>query len=84
MPEIVQRLDQLSKSVGSFAIRCDLGWVLGGLTGTISSWEVPEETEKKHPKKGSFFLGIKTTNCRPGHFCTFYSWQIFEVFVIHS
>ena len=46
-PEIVQRLDQLSKSVGSFAISCGLGWVFGGLTGTSSSWAVPEKTAKK-------------------------------------
>ena len=51
MPEIVEHLDQLSKSVGSFGIRCGLGWVLGGLTGTISSWAVPEKTAKKTPEK---------------------------------
>ena len=51
MPEIVQRLDQLSKLVGSFATRCGLGWVLGGLAGTISSWAVPEKTAKT-PEKG--------------------------------
>ena len=43
MPEIVQRLDKLRKSVGSFCIRCGLRWVLGGLAGTISSWAVPEK-----------------------------------------
>ena len=56
MPEIVQRLDKLSKSVGSFAIRCSLEWVLGGLTGTIRSWAVPEKTGKKHPNKGDFWV----------------------------
>ena len=81
-PEIVQRLDKLSKSVGSFGIRCGQGWVLGGLTGTISSWAVPEKTARNTRKM--WFWGIKTTNCRPGHFHTFYSWQIFEIFVIHS
>ena len=50
MPEIVQRLDQLSKSVGSFGIRCGRGWVLGGLAGTISSWAVPEKTTKNQKK----------------------------------
>ena len=60
MPEIVQRLDQLSKSVGSFSSRCGLGWVLGGLAGTISSWAVPEKTAKNTRKKGDI-LGIKTT-----------------------
>ena len=81
-PEIIQRLDQLSKSVGSFGIRCSLGWVLGGLTCTIRSWAVHEKTAKT-PLKRRFF-GVKTTNCRPGHFYTFYSWQVFEIFVIHS
>ena len=51
MPEIIQRPDQLSKSVGSFGIRCGLWWVLGGLTGTISSWAFPEKTAKKTPEK---------------------------------
>ena len=55
-PEIVQRLDQLSKSVGSFGIRCGLGWVLGGSAGTISSWAVPEKTTKKTPEKCDFWL----------------------------
>ena len=81
-PEIVQRLEQLRKSVGSFGIRCGIGWVLGGLAGTISSWAVPEKTAKNTQKR--WFLGIKTTNCRPGHFYTFYSWQILEIFVINS
>ena len=43
-------LDQLSTSVGSFGIRCGLGWVLGVLAGTISSWEVPEENAKNTRK----------------------------------
>ena len=51
-------------------------------TGTISSLAVSEKTAKDTRKR--WFLGIKTTNCRPGHFYTFYSWQIFEIFVIHS
>ena len=80
-PEIVQRLDRLSKSVGSFGIRCDLGWVLGGFAGTISSWAVPEKTVKNTRKR--WFLGIKTTNCRPCHFFTFYSWQMVEIFVVY-
>ena len=50
MPEIVPRLDKLSKSIGSFCIRCVLGWVLGGLPGTISSWAVLEKTAKKTEK----------------------------------
>ena len=53
------RLDQLSKSVGSFGIRCGLGWVLGGLAGTISSWAVCVKTTKKHPKKGDFWVSIQ-------------------------
>ena len=77
--EIVQRLDQVSKSVGSFAIMRGLEWVLGDLTGTISSWAVPQKNTRKR-----WFLGIKTRNCRPGHFYTLYSWQIFEIFLIHS
>ena len=56
MPEIVQRLYKLSKSVGSFGIRCGLRWVLGGLVGTISSWAVPEKTAKKHPNKGDVWV----------------------------
>ena len=52
-PEIVQRLDQVCKSFGSFAARCGLRWVLGGLTGTISSLAVPEKTAKA-PKKLTF------------------------------
>ena len=52
----MQCLDQLSKSVGSFAIRCGLGWVLGGLTGTINSWAVPEKTAKETPEKGDFWV----------------------------
>ena len=52
--------------------RCGLGWVLGGLAGIISSWAVPEKTAKNTRKK--VILSIKTTNCRPGHFFTFYSW----------
>ena len=36
-PEIVPRLNKLSKWIGSFCIRCGLGWVLGGYAGTISS-----------------------------------------------
>ena len=81
-PEIVQRLHQVSKSVGSFAARCGLRWVLGGLTGTISSGAVPEKTAKNTRKR--WFLFIKTTNCRPDHFYTFCSWRMFEFFVIHS
>ena len=56
MPEIVQCLDKLSNSVGSFGIGCGLEWVLGGLAGTISSWAVPEKTAKKHPEKGDFWV----------------------------
>ena len=55
-PEIVQRLDKLRKSVGSFGIRCGLGWVLGGLVGTISSWVVPEKTAKNTRKKGDVWV----------------------------
>ena len=50
-PEIVQRLDKLSKSVDSFGIRCGLGWVLGGLAGTISLWAVPDKTAKNTRKR---------------------------------
>ena len=46
----------MSKSVDSFRIRCGLGWVLGGSAGTISSRAVPEKTEKKHFKKGDFWV----------------------------
>ena len=84
MPDILQRLGKLSKSGGSFCIRCGLGWVLGGLAGTFSSWAVPEENAKNFRKNVIFGYTIKTTNCRPGHFYTFYSWQLFEIFVLHS
>ena len=33
---------------------------------------------KKNTRK-MWFLVIKTTNCRPGHFYTFYSWHMFEI-----
>ena len=56
MPEIVQRLDKLSESVGYFGIRCGLEWVLGGLAGTISSWAVPEKTAKTNGKKDDFWV----------------------------
>ena len=81
-PEIVQHLDQLSKLVGSFSIRCGLGWVLGGLMGTISSSAVPGKTTKNTRKM--CFLVIKTTNCSPVHFYTFYSWQMFDIFMLYS
>ena len=55
-PEIVQHLDQLSKSVGSFGIRCGLGWVLDGLAGTISPWAVPEKTAENTQKKVIFWF----------------------------
>ena len=54
MPEIVLCLEKLSKSVGSFDIRCGLGWVLGGLAGTVSSLTVPEKIAKKQSKKVIF------------------------------
>ena len=56
MPEIVLCLGKLSKSVGSFCIRCGLGWVLGGQAGTIISWVVPEKTAKKTSEKGEFWV----------------------------
>ena len=59
MSEIVQRLDQLSKSVGSFGIRCGLGWVLGGLASTISSWVVPEKTQKKKEIRKNVIFGYQ-------------------------
>ena len=40
------RLGKLSKSVGSFCVRWGLGWALGGLRMTISSWVVSEKTLK--------------------------------------
>ena len=49
-------LDQLSKSVGSFGIRCGLEWVSCGLAGTISSWAVPEKTAKNTRKKVIFWV----------------------------
>ena len=65
-PEIVPRLDQLRKSVGSFGIVYSLGWVLGGLTGTISSWADPEKTTgKKHPKKVIFGYQDHQFSARP-------------------
>ena len=38
------------------------------------TWETAKNTRKR------WFLGTKTTNCRPGHFYTFYSWQKFDIF----
>ena len=67
---------------GSFCITCELVWVLRGLAGTISLWAVPDKTAKTPEKM--WFVGIKTTNCRTGQFYTFSSWQMFEIFVIHS
>ena len=46
------------------------------------SWVVPEKTAKNIQKM--WFLVIKTTNCSPCHLYTFYSWKMFEIFVIHS
>ena len=40
------RLGKLRKSVGSFCIRCGLGWTADGLCVTISSWTVYEKTLK--------------------------------------
>ena len=63
-PKILWRLDQLSKSVGSFGIRCGLRWVLGGLAGTISSWTVPEKPQKT-PEKGDFLFQDHQSSFRP-------------------
>ena len=63
-PEIVQRLDKLRKSVGSFVIRCDLRCILGCLEGTKSSWAVPEKTVKKTLEKW-WFMGVKTALAWP-------------------
>ena len=42
------------------------------------SWQ----NRKKHRKKVMF--GHQDTNCRPGHFYTFCSRKMFEIFMIHS
>ena len=52
------RLGKLSKSVGSFCIRCGLGWVLGGLRMPISSLAVSDKT-----LKNMIFLSRKYCNC---------------------
>ena len=52
------RLNKLRKSVGSFCMRCGLGWVLGGLRMPISSWVVSEKT-----LKSMFFGGENTAHC---------------------
>ena len=64
-PEIVQRLGKLSKSVGSFCIRCGLGWILGGLAGTIISWAVPEKTAKSTRRKVTFVYQIHKLSVWP-------------------
>ena len=39
--------------------------------------------QKKNNRK-RWVLVIKTTNCRPCDFYTFFSWQMFEIFMVHS
>ena len=54
------RLGKLRKSVGSFLIRCGLGWALGGLRMTIISWAYSEKTLKNIIFLPRFNISIKS------------------------